>query len=1323
MKSKISVLFLFFTAFVFAEDPIKIISSDYRSIVIEFTPEYLNPVEEIINNQKYLSINFKYGFINSEKPGEPAIPEYVFNVGVPSETGNTIEVLNSIYKEIEGMIIPTPVLVKDDQLYHYEYRVNEKYFNYKPDDELAAFGEFGIARGIKKQGIRILPVKFDPSKNRIRLYSKIVIRINFAPGVINPAAEKDELISGSIINYDIAYRWKEKNKHVQKGKAVENSVLAQGTWYRFETPEEGIYRITRSMLASYGIDANTVDPRTIKIYNNGGKLLPDNPGDSRPVDLVENAIQIVGEEDGKFDEGDYILFYGRGTDFWDYDTITNTIKRYKHYYSAKNYYWITSGGSNGKRIQTRQSLNDNPQYVQTSTQAFAFWDEDKINIGQSGRIFVGDVFSQSFPSRTYMNNLDYRINSFPVNYSFRLINSSLEKTSLQFRVYVNATLVSTVPIGGIFGDYTAGIEARRTINFNEPLAENRSLLKFEIAQPSVYSVGYLDYFEIKYQRELKPSGNYLLFFSYDTTAVIEYQLSNFPSSNIRVFDVTDFSNVKSVTPKTGYPNGGEFRFQAAEVEGSPSRYLAVGNDEFKTPVNPVKIENSNLRGIADGAKFIIITHPNFRAAADRLKSYRESESKTPISTIVIDVQHIYNEFSGGLLDVSAIRDFIKYAYENWTIEPEYVLFFGSGNYDYKNIEGVNTNYIPTWQSLESLDLLKSYTTDDFFVQIDPGDNTVDFATGRIPVKTLNEAEKVVNKIIDYENNSEVGLWRNLVTLVADDGNEDGTTHTSQSETLSGRIPDYFDLKKIYMQSYPAVLTGSGRRMPEVNQAIINAINEGTIILNYIGHGNQELWAHEVVFDRNLTIPQLRNENQYFFLVAATCSFGYFDIPGSRSASEDLLLLENAGSIASLTASRVVYSQPNAIYTYDFYNNLLSAARDENGYTISIGKANFNTKFNDTSQNTQKYFIFGDPTLRLRIPRYQASIDSINGMPADQNEIQIKALSKILLKGAVRNFDTSIWEGYNGEGIINVFDSERIENIDFGSIDLPVTKAGGVIFRGRVSVTNGRFNAEFVVPKDISYENKKGKIVFYFYSGNDDGLGFTDNIIVGGTDSTAVNDGSGPEIDIYFDDPSYSDSYLINPNSKLIIELRDETGINTTGTGVGHRLEGVLNDNEADPIDFSGFFTGDLDAGGKSGVINYSFDDIETGEYKLDVKAWDVFNNFSKETAYFSVVTGDDLVIRDVYNYPNPFSSNTTFTFQQNFNSPLNVEVRIYTIAGRLIKVIKEDFVNEKFVTIDWDGRDDDGSQLANGTYLYKLKVATTDGQYSKSILGKLAVIR
>jgi hypothetical protein len=1330
VQSKISVIFFLLTVFIFPEEPVKIISSDFRSIIIEFTPVYYKTTEQVINNQKYLNVGFEYGFTGTDW-GEPAIPVYGFNIGVPSETGNTIEILNTVYNEVEGMIVPVPKPVKDAKLYHYEYELNENYYNYKSPEDVAVFGDFGIIRDIKTQTIKILPVKFDPGTRKIKLYTKIILKINFALAVANPNAEKDDFVSGSVINYNIARQWKEKSNRVLKLNAPENSVLANGNWVRFETPEEGFYRITRSMLSSYGIDAGSVDPRTIKIYNNGGKMLPENPVAPRPVDLVENAVWVIGEEDGSFDEGDYILFYGRGNSFWDYDTTSQTVKRYFHLYSNANYYWVTSGGADGKRIQNKPGFNTTPGYVQTSTKAFADWDIDKINIGQTGRYFAGDAFSQSFASRTYMNKLDYRITGTPVTYKFRVINSSLESASLTFRVSENSTPISTVGLGGTSDRY-AGVEGIRTVSFNEPLPDNRSVLKFEIVQPSLFSAGYLDYFEIGYQKELKPTNNYLLFFSYDTSAIIEYHLSDFPSTNIKVFDVTNYANVMNVVPLTGWPSGSEFRFQVSETDEYVSRYLAVGNDDFKTPANPVAMENSNTRGISDGAKFIIITHENFIEAANRLKSYRENEARLPISTIVVDIQSIFNEFSGGILDVSGIRDFLKYAFDNWSIKPEYVLFFGTGTYDYKNVEGYGNNFIPTWQSELSLDLYFSLTTDDFYVNLS-NDSMIDISPGRITVRTLAEANSFVDKIIEYENNSDIGVWRNRITLVADDAftssGFEGNLHTPQSESYANILPNYLDINKIYMVKYPVVFTGSGKRMPEVNKRIIESMNNGSMIVNYVGHGNPELWAHEVVFDRNISIPQIKNPDKYFFLITATCSFGYFDIPNFRSASEDLIFLQDAGSIGALTTSRVVFSSDNAALNRTFYNRLYNSPRDSTGYPITIGKANFLTKTGGGTGgliNDQKYFIFGDPTMRLNIPLYPASIDTINGQATVQTNIQLKALGKALLNGEVKRTDNSFWQDFNGEGILNVYDSERREKYQYGTNSRDTssfTAPGGIIFRGRVSVTNGKFSADFVVPKDISYENRKGKIVYYFYSNNEDGLGFTDKIIVGGTDSTTVNDGNGPEIDIYFDDPSYLNTYLINPDSRLIVMLSDETGINTTGTGVGHRLEGILNDNEANPIDFSGFFTGDLDAGGKSGEINYAFDNIETGDYKLDVKAWDVFNNFSRETAYFSVVTGDDLVIRDVYNYPNPFNSNTTFTFQQNLNSALNVEVKVYTIAGRLIKIIKEENVNERFVTINWDGRDDDGSQLANGTYLYKLKVVTSDGQFSKSILGKLAVIR
>jgi hypothetical protein len=287
----------------------------------------------------------------------------------------------------------------------------------------------------------------------------------------------------------------------------------------------------------------------------------------------------------------------------------------------------------------------------------------------------------------------------------------------------------------------------------------------------------------------------------------------------------------------------------------------------------------------------------------------------------------------------------------------------------------------------------------------------------------------------------------------------------------------------------------------------------------------------------------------------------------------------------------------------------------------------------------------------------------------------------------------------------------------------MTVQGGVIFRGRISVTNGRFATDFVVPKDISYENKNGKVIIYFYNNNSDGIGYTNNIIVGGTDSTAVNDKHGPDMNIYFDNTGSESGELVNPNSTLIVKLSDNSGLNTTGTGVGHKLEGILNDNLSDPIDFTNYFTSNLNSGGKSGDINYKFNGLEPGQYKLSVKAWDVFNNYSEKTTYFSVVDGSGLTVRDVYNYPDPFTSSTTFTFQQNLDKPIDVRVKVYTVAGRLIREIKKENMLDKFVKIYWNGRDQDGNEIANGTYLYKVIVESVDGQYSKSVLGKLAVIR
>jgi Peptidase family C25/Propeptide_C25 len=1331
-RSKISIiLILAFYFSAFSQEGYKVISSSRSSLVIEYTPQVDTSIIKI-NNESYVIVRLNEGFLpKPENWGTPAVPQTSITIGVPAKNGNNIRILNSNYYVINGRIAPKPKVHKEDNMPVNDYEVSGNYGSFS-NYNLVSLGSYGIMRGVPTNTIMLSPVQFYPARNEIRIYKMITFEVNFSPNQIITNNQTDNFLSSMLPNYNVAKNWSEASTvkgSLKKTKGTFNSVLATGTWYRFDCPQEGIYKITKSMLANYGIDASTVDPRTIKIYNNGGKTPPENPDSTRPVDLVQNAITVVGEDDGKFDDGDYILFYGHGTDFWAYDSTQGAVKRSFDVYSNHNYYWITSGGANGKRIQSEPSLNQSNAYNQTYTDAYVDNDSDKINLMESGNIFLGDGFNINTVSRTYTNKLDNRLAQYPINYHFRVVNASAETVGID--VFENSTDMVSTYIGGTadLDGYTDGVALERYTSYNGNLPDNRSLLKFQFTFGSSSDQAYLDYFEINYKKSLDAVSDFLEFFSKDTSAAIQYDLNDFSSTDIQVFDVTDYSNVKEITNPI-ILSGGEFKFQAQQSSGSVSKYIAIGNGNYYTPSNPTQISNQNIHGITGGAKFIIITNKAFEDQADRLRDYRNNQAKIKISTIVVDVDQIYNEFSCGSIDVTGIRDFVKYAYDNWDIKPEYVLLFGDGNYDYKDIEGKNNNFIPTYET-NSLDEIYSYPMDDYYVMVDGDDYQDDLAIGRITCQTDDEAKDVVDKIISYENSTDKDTWRNLITLVADDAmTTDGpepNIHTPQSETLANDyIPKSYDLDKIYLAEYPTVITGAGRTKPAVNQAIIDAINQGTIIVNFIGHGDPSEWCHERVWENSTTIPQLHN-SRLFFLTAATCDFGHFDLSSTQSGAEILLAKEGSGSIGAFCSTRAVYSTSNAALNQLFYTYLLNSARDTLNLPIPIGEAYFYAKVHGSGdiQNDEKFCLLGDPTLRLDIPEYYAQISSVDSTTLTPNiNVQVKALSNTKIEGDILKSDSTKWTSFNGQGILTMFDSQRSVVLD----QLPpplnvITVPGGIIYRGRVSITNGNFSTDFVVPKDISYQNQNGKINIYFYNSSSDGIGYSNQIIVGGTDSTAVNDGKGPVMSIYFDKKNDENSYMVTPNSTLYVDISDGTGINTTGNGVGHDLEGILNGNKSNPIDFTNYFIGDVDAGGKSGEIVYPLSDFDPGDYTIQVTAWDVYNNSTTVEKDFTVVSNDELVIKDVYNYPDPFVSSTTFTFQQNLDTPINLMISIYTIAGRKIKEIKENNVDEKFVTVPWDGRDQYGDILANGVYLYKLTVKTTDGKYTKSELGKLAIIR
>ncbi len=614
--------------------------------------------------------------------------------------------------------------------------------------------------------------------------------------------------------------------------------------------------------------------------------------------------------------------------------------------------------------------------------------------------------------------------------------------------------------------------------------------------------------------------------------------------------------------------------------------------------------------------------------------------------------------------------------------------------------------------------------------------------GRIPARVAAEADAVVDKIERYETQSVRDGWKMRVTFVADDawtseGGDvgDGTIHSDAAESLSSPsyTPDEMEKKKIYIAEYPTVFDALGRRKPGAYQAIIDQINQGTLMVNYTGHGNPQQWAHENIFNSLTSIPQLVNANRLSLFFLATCNFSQYDDPSQVSGGELLVNKPDGGGIAVISACRKVYASSNAQLNYGTYQAMFTRDVYNRVVVERPATALFQYKQGGNQENDQKYFFLGDPTMRLQYPSGYASIDSINAVSVDSAgntlrtaPIAIQSLSTVAVVGSVRDASDNIDPSFNGQMMLIVNDASRVQTIVnfYPGVNWSYTATGSTIFRGDNTVANGRFHATFVVPKDIFFGDStgRGRVVAYCTTGSLDAEGYTGNVAFRGTDSTTTHDNSGPAMTIYLNNRTFKEGDLVGPNPELIIDLADSNGINTSASGIGHRIEAWLN-NSAQSIDLTDAYTSKVD-NYRQGTIQYQLSSLPVGKNSLKIRAWDSFNNSNTVETEFQVASDQNLVITDVMNYPNPFSSGTTyFTFHQNQMIPLNVLIKVYTVAGRMIKAIESTTGGESFVKIAWDGRDADGDGIANGVYLYKVVASTVDGRYTSEALGKLAVVK
>jgi hypothetical protein len=1315
----------------------RVLRSSSTEAVLEFRPVYIPANTVHMGTQNFTLVDFIGSLSHSFRyEGYPDIRFAIGCIALPSRTIRAT-VIAATYDEVQGINLP-PIQIMD-------YRITESVSGdnrqqvpvinqaayssatYLPDT-LARVTEIREVQQVLIANIEVFPVQFNAAMQTVRKYNRIVVQIQFGSPSVQTIPDASPSPALSIaLNKEVAHNWRTRKPVLAKSPAP--GVRASGEWYRIEVKNTGFYRLDYALLKNAGINIDQIDPRTIKIYNNGGKQLPEPLRSSRPGDLVENAILVTGENDGKFDNTDAVLFYGQSPRGWTYDPLKRTYNHYINEYTESNYYWLTFNGISGKRMQLVPEAVSQSPYRPSSVVGKIFLEEEinKIILGGedgSGRQWYGQKLSHQFGSLTRRETLSDVIPDSPVRIRVKAIAQSDERTTL--RVSQDNTILGSVAFSQNYGSSEADDPASMDLIGKAPTGSDQTMIQFQYISQSVGAESNLDWYEVLFQREPRAINDELPFDAPDTSAVVFYAIDGFTSTDVQVFDVSDYANVKIMQTHAASLSGYEFQAQASR--GYPPSYYAITPAAYKAPLGVQKVNNSNLHGADPSADLLIITHKDFWDVASRLATYRNTPGRNYVKTVVTDVMEVYDEFASGQPDPVAIRDYIRYAYTTWANPPKYVLLFGDGTYDYKNILGQGPEWIPPYETEESLHDIYSYPFDDFYVMLDSTSNLPTLPIGRITCRSSEEANIWVDKIISYETSTDFDDWRNLIVFCADDGLISGpqtisqTEHTNSTETLSVYYtPKQYDQKKIYLVEYPTVLSSIGRSKPDAAAALIDQWNRGALIINWMGHGNPLYWAHERLFDKTKTIPQLYNGYRLPIVVAATCDFGRYDAL-EQSGAEDLASRKEGGSLVSLTPSRAVYGSYNASFNNSLYAELLGRT-DSLGQIGRLGDAWIRAKQRPPDiTNNQKFHIIGDPSILPLSPRALVVIDSINADTATGTAaIHIPALKKTIIRGHLRPPVDAQGQQPMQIAVVVRDGTRHVTIIDELNGRFDFDKMGEILFRGIFTAPNGRFGGTFIPPKDISYSDKNGRITLYATDGTRDAVGYSNSIMIVGMDSTTVIDTQGPEISVYLQSRNFQSGDLVRENPTLYVDLFDENGINLSTASIGHGLDLWL-DNTSKSTSLSEYYRSAPDSY-QRGTIEYPMQTIAPGDHTLRVRAWDTFNNSATAETKFRVAASDVFTITDVMNYPNPFSSQTTFTFNQNQIEEIHVEIKIYTVAGRLIRTLREPALFGSFVQIPWDGMDDDGSPIANGVYLYKIIVKTAGGDKSQEVLGKLAVLK
>ncbi len=1187
----------------------------------------------------------------------------------------------------------------------------------------------GIARARHLAYVRIRCALPHPSAGVTEILESLELRICFLPerAVPPPLWDKERQWETRLtLNDEVALQWYAGGSAESYSSVSQTAaVIPPGTWLRLGIREEGIYRITAEQLQQLGVRLSPAEVATLKLWGTGGEPLPEDPATAVGEHVTEIPIIVRTEDNGELRE---ILFYGAPALGFHYRD--SAFQHFLNPYSELNYYLLTWGGTPGLRVSPAPPPFADSVFRPSTYTARIFYEQELYQpfaLG-SGRDWFGPLVDPALPV-VYTTPLPDLDRSGEILYRFVLVNRA--SVPAQYEVTEGGRLIWRGNVGSVspFG-YVEAVSSRR-ISVRVPAdsiaPDNRSVLRFSYRTSTGTGSGHVDWVEIHYPRRFVAVNNTIEFFTDPSwSGVLEIAVTGFSGKEIWGFDVTD--RRRPLLLQNLARSSGVFVFRTEQQRSQPRRFFISAR--FLSPVVIERAEVLGLRQQRQGVSLIVVTHRQLLNSATAYQRYR---STAGISSFVVPMDAVYNEFAAGMPDPTALRNFLATALVLWDPPPRFVIFWGDGHYDYKGISTQRPSYVPTYQSATllsdvsetSYNAINSYTTDDYFTWLQGNDPLPDIGLGRIPINSDAEGMWMVEKLRQYEHYSAQGNWRTTITLVADDGpttgaSSDCTLHTQQSEELSRLLPPFLLQRKIYLTEYPAENIPGGRRKPGVTQDLVAAVNAGTLLLNWIGHGNPRLWAHEQILERETTVPLFRNLDRLFFLTAATCDFARFDDPHVPSGAEVMLLSQLGGAIGVVAASRLVYATPNARIMQYFYSQLFQRRGDST--FAPLGEVYMAAKLQrfDTL-NDRKYVLLGDPVLSLLLPNGRVQMDSLNGIALTDSIPTIAPWGKVRLSGRVLTPRGEEWTDFSGNLFLTLTDApiqfHVPEPCGSGVAYHVFEKLSGILHQGMYTVQNGRWTVEFVVPQELSFSEIPGRLfAVAVASDGRSASGVYSSIHFAGTVPSERQDTVGPRIRLYIDDPSFRPGDLVRSVPELIAELWDESGVNTSGA-LGRRIE-VWVDDETASTDLTPLFQLLPDRPG-IGIVRKPLLGLDPGLHRVRLRAWDVYGNFSIAETFFRIAP--EPILAEPTAIPNPAAAfPVRFSFLFTGTEPMRAEFVIATVVGSLLYRREVELLPQRRVELMWDGTTGAGVPVVSGTYVYSIRLLTPN---SPRVAGTIVVVR